>query len=65
MHINPWAFGFNALSDITRSEISFTGSKQPGIGLAFNNFSPIALSQLQLLLFSLGIMGLAARRFKK
>ena len=36
-----WAFGFNNLSDITRIEISFTGSKTGGIGLAFNNFSPV------------------------
>jgi hypothetical protein len=37
----PWAFGFTNLSDITRIEISFTGSKTRGIGLAFNNFSPV------------------------
>jgi hypothetical protein len=37
----PWAFGFNGLSDITKIEISFTGSKTGGIGLAFNNFSPV------------------------
>ncbi len=37
----PWAFGFSGLSDITKIEISFTGSKTGGIGLAFNNFSPV------------------------
>lgn len=37
----PWAFGFSGLSDITKIEITFTGSKTSGIGLAFNNFSPI------------------------
>jgi hypothetical protein len=37
----PWAFGFSGLSDITKIEISFTGSKTRGIGLAFNNFSPV------------------------
>ena len=37
----PWAFGFSGLSDITRIEISFTGTKTSGIGLAFNNFSPV------------------------
>jgi hypothetical protein len=37
----PWAFGFSGLSDITKIEISFTGSKIDGIGLAFNNFSPV------------------------
>ncbi len=38
---SPWAFGFDGLSDITRIEITFTGSKTSGIGLAFNNFSPV------------------------
>lgn len=37
----PWAFGFSGLSDITKIEITFTGSKETGIGLAFNNFSPV------------------------
>jgi hypothetical protein len=37
----PWSFGFNGLSDITKIEISFIGQKTKGIGLAFNNFSPI------------------------
>lgn len=37
----PWAFGFTDLSNITSIEITFTGSKTKGIGLAFNNFSPI------------------------
>ena len=37
----PWTFGFTNLSNITRIEISFTGSKTGGIGLAFNNFSPV------------------------
>ena len=36
----PWIFGFSGLSDITKIEISFIGSKEKGIGLAFNNFSP-------------------------
>jgi len=37
----PWTFGFSDLTDITKIEITFTGSKTKGIGLAFNNFSPI------------------------
>jgi len=70
----PWAFGFNNLSDITRIEISFTGSKQSGIGLAFNNFSPIENVSAQInsvpepstiIMFTLGIAGLASCRFKK
>ena len=37
----PWVFGFTGLTDITRLEITFTGTKERGIGLAFNNFSPV------------------------
>lgn len=68
----PWSFGFSGLSDITRIEISFTGSKQKGIGLAFNNFSPIEDLSGQtnsvpepstLAIFTLGIVGLLSRRF--
>ncbi len=37
----PWVFGFSNISDgIDRIEITFTGSKTSGVGLAFNNFSP-------------------------
>ncbi len=70
----PWAFGFNNLSDITRIEISFIGSKKSGIGLAFNNFSPIEDVSLQsnlipeptiLAIFSFGIILLSSRRSKK
>lgn len=70
----PWAFGFNGLTDITRIEISFTGSKQKGIGLAFNNFSPIedvsaktnTVSEPSTLgILALGIIGLALYRFNK
>jgi len=69
----PWAFGFHDLSDITRIEITFTGSKDSGIGLAFNNFSPIEDVSEQinsvpepstLAIFLLGIMGVASRRLK-
>lgn len=37
----PWTFGFRGLTNITKIEITFTGSKKKGIGLAFNNFSPV------------------------
>ena len=37
----PWVFGFSGLSNITKIEITFTGTKTKGIGLAFNNFSPV------------------------
>jgi hypothetical protein len=37
----PWAFGFSNLTDINKIEISFVGGKKAGIGLAFNNFSPV------------------------
>jgi hypothetical protein len=66
----PWAFGFNDLSDITRIEISFTGTKTKGIGLAFNNFSPIEDLSSQtnsipepstLLIFALALIGLRFR----
>jgi hypothetical protein len=70
----PWAFGFHGLSDITRIEITFTGTKESGIGLAFNNFSPIEDVSEQInsvpepstvAIFALGIVGLVSRRFKK
>jgi hypothetical protein len=67
----PWAFGFSGLSDITKIRISFTGSKTQGIGLAFNNFSPvedISLSvnvsePLTFTMFALGLVGILLRRF--
>ena len=37
----PWVFGFTGLTNITKIEITFTGTKTKGIGLAFNNFSPV------------------------
>lgn len=41
LNAKPWAFGFSDLSNITQINITFTGSKTRGIGLAFNNFSPV------------------------
>ena len=70
----PWVFGFNNLNNITRIEISFIGSKKKGIGLAFNNFSPIEDLSVQkklisepsiLTIFSFGIILLLSRRLKK
>lgn len=69
----PWAFGFNGLSNITKINITFTGSKTTGIGLAFNNFSPVEdisesvnISEPSILgIFSLSLICLASRRFNK
>jgi hypothetical protein len=69
----PWAFGFSGLSDITRIEISFTGTKTNGIGLAFNNFSPVediskpvnVPEPSSLAIFALSIIGLVSCRLKK
>lgn len=69
----PWIFGFTGLSDITKIEITFTGSKTQGIGLAFNNFSPVenishAIHQIPIpatvYLFMLGLMGITTRQLK-
>lgn len=38
----PWRFSFEELSNINRIEITFTGSKTKGIGLAFDNFYPLS-----------------------
>jgi hypothetical protein len=40
----PWTFAFSGLSaGIDRIVIDFTGTKTTGIGLAFNNFSPLSV----------------------
>jgi len=69
----PWTFGFDGLSDITKINITFIGSKTSGIGLAFNNFSPVEdISEpinvpepSTLALLVLGAMGVASRRLRK
>ena len=66
----PWRFGFDGLSDIERLEITFTGSKTRGIGLAFNNFAPTQnLTTVPTpatgALLALGLLGLAQRRKTK
>jgi hypothetical protein len=39
----PWTFAFSGLTaGIDRIVVDFTGSKPSGIGLAFNNFSPLS-----------------------
>ncbi|MEM9398200.1 MAG: hypothetical protein AAF991_12015, partial [Pseudomonadota bacterium] len=65
----PWLFGFDGLSDIERIEISFTGSKTSGIGLAFNNFSPIQNVETAAVpipataaLLALGLFGVTGRQ---
>jgi hypothetical protein len=69
----PWEFGFEDLTDITRIEITFTGSKTKGIGLAFNNFSPVENISVQtnsvnepstVAIFSLVIIGFMVKRSK-
>jgi hypothetical protein len=69
----PWAFGFENLTNITRIEITFTGSKTKGIGLAFNNFSPVEDISVQtnsisepstMGIFSMVIIGFMLRRSK-
>ena len=69
----PWTFGFSGLSDITRIEISFKGSKSTWIGLAFNNFSPIEDVSARknsvpepstLAIFSLGLISFASCRIR-
>ena len=35
----PWTFSFANLTDIEKITIAFTGTKNSGIGIAFNNFS--------------------------
>jgi hypothetical protein len=69
----PWAWSFNhgMTADIHRIELSFTGSKTNGIGLAFDNFSPSSPveavpepSALLMLLSGLGAIG-ARLRFKR
>jgi hypothetical protein len=37
----PWTFQFTGLTDLRRVEIEFVGTRTSGIGLAFNNFSPV------------------------
>ena len=65
----PWTFGFSGLSDITKINITFTGSKKSGIGLAFNNFSPTTdvsntthvPEPSTLIILAIGIVGLVSR----
>lgn len=66
----PWTFGFSGLTNITKIEITFTGSKTGGIGLAFNNFSPVedirptvdVSEPSSILLLSFALVGLLMRR---
>ena len=38
----PWTFAFHGLSDIRQIRISYVGTQQFAVGLAFNNFSPVS-----------------------
>ncbi|MDP2644744.1 MAG: PEP-CTERM sorting domain-containing protein [Desulfobacterales bacterium] len=68
----PWTWSFShASADISRIEISFTGSKTSGIGLAFDNFNTSSAAPVPepatLLLLGMGLAGLrfTHRRKKK
>lgn len=42
MDAMPWVFGFSGLpSGVDKVRITFVGSKTMGLGLAFNNFTPV------------------------
>lgn len=64
-----WAFGFSGLGPIARIDFDFEGSKQQGIGVAFDNLTfepapvPVPASAL-LLLGGLGGLAVARRRRK-
>ncbi|NTS76819.1 PEP-CTERM sorting domain-containing protein [Catenovulum sp. SM1970] len=69
----PWTFAFNNQPNISKIEVTFVGTKQSGIGLAFNNFAPTQdLTQIQtvpepetILLFLSGLIGIALIRKKQ
>lgn len=66
----PWTWYFSRpTADISRIDISFTGSKTAGIGLAFDNFSPTAPipepSTFALLLLAAGTGAVALRKRRK
>ena len=52
----PWTFTFSGLpAGVDKVKITFVGSKTSGLGLAFNNFSPVDVPEPStILLFSLG-----------
>jgi hypothetical protein len=62
----PWTFQFTGLTDIRRIELEFVGTRESGIGLAFNNFSPITAipepGSVALLTSALLLLGLTRRR---
>lgn len=59
LNAKPWTFAFSGLpAGIDHIVISFTGTKTAGIGLAFNNFDPIAVPEPA----SAVLVGLAAAR---
>jgi hypothetical protein len=61
----PWVFAFSGISaGIDHIVITFTGTKPSGIGLAFNNFNPIAVPEPGTLtvLFGLAFCGFLSMR---
>lgn len=62
----PWTFMFTGLSDIRRIELSFVGTRTSGIGLAFNNFSPVTAipepASLVMLCTAMALLGAGSRR---
>lgn len=61
----PWQFVFSGLSgSIDHIEISFTGTKTGGIGLAFNNFYPTTVPEPGMGALLLGAWPLISRRVR-
>jgi hypothetical protein len=66
----PWPWSFNhVVNDIHSIQVSFTGSKTSGIGLAFDNFSPSSVSAIpepsETLFMLCGLFVLGAMRIRK
>jgi hypothetical protein len=63
----PWVLSFSGLpSGVDKLQITFTGTKTSGIGLAFNNFSPTTVvpEPGTWVLMAIGIAALAAARVR-